>query len=275
MTDFNPNEQRVLEFEATLRQTGLHKENAHQGDRVKAFAMGLAVGVREDLWSPLFRVYDIPEEGEYWEGLGHPNYQERLLFYLNHFWRRTHPQAAFMLTFGYLQRAGEQDYLLTDKALDLLRQPAGDVRVFISYKRSVSSLQALMLSQWLWRLGIENFLDVDSIHAGGELGSQLEEAIRTRSHFICLLGAAAGENTLQSTYVRREIATARRFQRVCIPFFQHDWQPPGGAPPETAVLELLERPGVEVAAVANAGQVAQAYADALSRLLIHLNRSRV
>jgi hypothetical protein len=65
----------------------------------------------------------------------------------------------------------------------------------------------------------------------------------------------------------------------CIPFFQHNWtlqSKSAALGMSEAIVSFLEIPGVEVTALDDGeSHLAQAYVDALSRLLPSLNRSQL
>lgn len=255
-----------------------HTKNHYE--QVEFFAKALAYGAREGLWTPVFEIQKSEQGQEHWQSQGYKDYDKNLQKYLDSKWKvnRQHPQVSFLRAFGFLERLSLEvypTYILTPKATNLLEKPSTPVQVFISYKRDVSSLQAILLSNWLWRKGIENYLDIDHVLLGETLNDQLKQAILSRNHFICLLGEVERDNqkinTLNSKYVSQEIELAFLNNKTCIPFLQHDWKRPTSV--TEIVGEFLEVPGVEVAP----GKVARAqdYSDAMNRLLPKLNISRV
>lgn len=266
----------------------------NHGERIVFLANAVAEGVKRDLWSPLLRVRgkDVGgDESEIWDSQGHFNYRDRLNKYLHEKWNDMYPRASFLESFGYLQRVSPPrtwqddansrpvDYILTPKATALTESAPSDVRVFISYRRQVSSIQALMLSYWLTSQGIENFLDIEGI-SPGDLHPQIEEAINSRTHLICILGTQGKESTIDSEYVRKEIELAKKLDKECIPFFQHDWIKPSDKSIQeysSQVKNFINSPGQPVAELTEekAGGLANAYRDTLNRLLPFLNKSQL
>lgn len=269
-------------------------EKTNQEERINFLAQALAEGVKADKWSSMIRVeyHRVGGEDEYetWESLGSRNYRDRLGKYLSVTWDNMQPRAAFLESYGYLRRITPPrswtddvnsrpiDYIITSEAIKLTERIVGPVSVFISYRRKISSIQALMLSYWLTSIGVENFLDIRGITRGENLHPQIKEAIDTRSHFICILGAKDKESTLDSEYVQQEIELAMTLGKKCIPLLQHNWvTPPSLEKFSQPMQDFLKIPGEAVAKVTeeNGDSLANAYADALKRLLPFLNRSQL
>src|SRR4051812_27735488 len=115
-------------------------------ERIQAFALDLAYGVKVDDWIPTFLVQrnDIGQEN--WRVEGHNNYEISFNFYLNNKWGadRSHPSAASLQVFEYLSLQGTEQhpsvhvrhFILTPKAMSLLEKPSTLPQVFISYKHS-------------------------------------------------------------------------------------------------------------------------------------------
>lgn len=84
--------------------------------------------------------------------------------------------------------------------------------VFISYRRDPSADLARHIYDKLKSRGANVFLDVEAIN-GGRFEAIIEREIILRDYFLVLLTP----NTLDSEWVRREIATALRHQKKIIP----------------------------------------------------------
>jgi hypothetical protein len=210
------------------------------------------------------------------------------------------PQAVVLEAYGYLELAAPRVvaaptphsfgipetitlpqvvYRLTPKAFDLLEPSVSKVSVFISYRRSVSSLQALVLSNWLHRNQVENFLDIRAGDEGGLLQPFIIEAIKSRSHFVCLLGEITidegKENTLKSDWVKQEIRYALDHKKMIVPFWQHDWSTDALSKEEMELSNELDKfQGVPTPKSHDYSSFAQLYDDALRKLLPYLNKSR-
>jgi TIR domain len=105
-------------------------------------------------------------------------------------------------TFGYVNLRNENRASfaeLTQKAFELLEEPAVPPTVFISYGRKQSSAFGLYLECRLSSAGVRAFID-RSIDPGADWHNHLEERVRGSSVFVCLLAPG----TLVSPYVREE-----------------------------------------------------------------------
>lgn len=279
-----------------------------QDERVHKLVLDLVTGVKEDRWTPIISVLTDPEGRENWSSKGFINYTNNLISYIESVWGKdhNHPSATFLEAYGYFQRLpprifletsasapndfpgrmfeGQRrhrientvEYILSQKAFDLLLPSPEKVSVFISYRRKISSLQALLLSHWLHRNNVEHFLDIQNADGGGKLLPHIEDAIKSRTHFLCLLGEIDKENTLQSTWVRQEIDLALIEGKTCVPFFQHDWNSPLLNDEEKAALDKLQTfKGVQTISTSDPSTIIQAYDRSLRDLLPYLNKSRV
>ena len=121
-----------------------------------------------------------------------------------------HPSLDIVSSFGYLTwertSIGDKYYYPTEKAWALLDKPRATPRVFISYKRGVSSTFALLIEARLRIAGANPeriFMDKD-ILAGDEWQHLIEAKLHEAEHFVCLIGS----KTLDSPYVMSEIRHA-------------------------------------------------------------------
>ncbi len=128
-------------------------------------------------------------------------------------------------------------------------------RVFISYRRKDSATLATLLAKELERQRMRVFVDTRSIDGGGPFPDRLRRAIAECEVFVCLLGAT----TLESRWVREEIAYAHQLNKVMLPVFQEKYVPPDPIPDEH-VYALLQSDGVKILDVQNV-YVDQAIAD--------------
>jgi|GEM_PF-2296003 len=85
--------------------------------------------------------------------------------------------------------------------------------VFLSYQRSSSTELAHILHDALLSKGIDVFLDVEAIETGTRWEAVLERELINRDYFIVILAP----DTLNSSWVIREIETALRHNKTIIP----------------------------------------------------------
>jgi hypothetical protein len=115
---------------------------------------------------------------------------------------------------GYRRRL-DPSLILTNRAFELLKQPTS-TSIFISYRRRESSALALLLLARFKLIGLAPFLDMN-IEPGNDWHAQLENEVKTRDHFVCLVGP----RTLKSKYVRQEIQWAVEAGKRVIPIWHN------------------------------------------------------
>jgi formylglycine-generating enzyme required for sulfatase activity len=118
--------------------------------------------------------------------------------------------------------------------------------IFISYRRRDSAALATLLAKELTRRGIRAFVDTRQIDGGGPFPSRLLRAIEQADVLVCLLGP----NTLDSEWVREEVAHANKLGKVLIPVFQEMYVPPDTVTDEH-VAALLQSDGIHILDVRN------------------------
>jgi len=186
---------------------------------IHTLARDLAWGAVQKMWSV---VISVTPHGAFWIGTSSEN-SEKIESYIAHKWRDNPPSADFLIAFGYLAFKNEAnygtDYLLTEKAFHLLEQPIS-TRVFISYNRAESSAFALLILARLKSVHIDAFLDLTGLTPGEDWRKRLEKEVKTRDHFICLVGP----QTLASPYARDEIAWALESSRHTIPIWHNGFR---------------------------------------------------
>jgi serine/threonine-protein kinase len=109
-------------------------------------------------------------------------------------------------------------------------------RAFLSYRRESNS-------GWVWafsnalkeRYGITSFMDIAPIDVAERFPGRLEEEIRACDVFVCFLS----RDTLESDWVRREIALARKHHRPMVPVVDRAFVPSADRS-DPAIAELLE-----------------------------------
>lgn len=210
------NEEDLLQIEPP--PSGEHRRRIH------FIAKVLAYGALSGQWSPHLRVTPLNDPGgESWQSLGRVDYHERLSDYLAHRWNKQQPQAAFLESFGYLERkrtpGTSVDYIVTEKAFALLETPAGPPKVFISYHHKTSSAFAMMLEYRLEAKGIPVFID-RSIPKGDAWHVLLKAKVQQCQYFVCLIC----DEALGSLHVQKEIEWAENQIRIPIwhPNFRYD-----------------------------------------------------
>jgi hypothetical protein len=185
-------------------------------ERIEAFALDLAYGVKVDDWPPTILVGRNKGGQEFWNAIGHLNYGSNLQNYLNSKWgeQRQHPAASFLQVFEYMSQydsettndADFRKFILTPKAISLLERPISPPLVFVSYKRSESSTFALLVEARLRLVGVPNPFVDKSIIPGQIWEKVLQERIQQAKYFVCLIGP----ETLSSPNVQNEIIWAAK-----------------------------------------------------------------
>jgi serine/threonine protein kinase len=128
-------------------------------------------------------------------------------------------------------------------ALSAALDPRDRPTVFISYHRKTCTIPAIHFKEKLsGRHGISSFLDTERVDNPQPFPGRLRRAIEECDLFICLLGVA----TLESKWVRQEIAIAHQNNKPMVPVFQEGfiWPNPGSVEP--AVDALLHQEGLEL-----------------------------
>lgn len=177
-------------------------------ERVPAFARDLAYGAMQEMWPNMFSGYAISAKGLELRIRDDAALRELL----SGKWQDDAPSHLLLATYGYFQEyeraeRGRIDYLLTQKAFDLLSKPAAPPSVFISYSRSHSSAFGLLIEARLKLAGNPNpFID-KNLTPGDEWNQQLEKQIAGVRYLICLVAA----QTLASPHVRQELAWAQQY----------------------------------------------------------------
>ena len=106
-----------------------------------------------------------------------------------------------------------------------------------------AALQLEFAYRWVWafsnalkeRHAITSFMDISPVDVAERFPARLEHEIRECDVFVCFLS----KDTLQSDWVRREIALAQKYRRPMVPVVDHAFvRPPDLA--DDAVKELLE-----------------------------------
>jgi serine/threonine protein kinase len=114
-------------------------------------------------------------------------------------------------------------------------------QIFISYRRDDSAILATFIADQLEKNhGVTSFVDTQGMDGATRFPARIERAIQDCEVFVCILGAG----TLQSGYVRKEIATAFDLGKPMIPVFQEDYTPPPDDTLDAAVNDLLQFDGI-------------------------------
>ena len=209
--------------------------------RIEMMARVLAHGFLQEYWEfPLDVLYLQGKES--WDIIPGPRsgYTNMLPHYVEVRWGQQFPPIKHLMVFGYVQRDADKRYWLTQKSVDLLKEPIGK-SVFISYRRAASSAFALLLKDRLSAEGFDVFLDMQSLEPGEEWLNQLEQTVINADVFICLVGPG----TLDSPHVRQEIVWALASNVRVIPVLH------GGSTPEDGrdysdIAALFTKQGVTV-----------------------------
>lgn len=167
---------------------------------VKLLAKELALGVHRQLWDDF-----ITHKTQH--GPDHKN----LKVYFEKRWKDKNFEHAIDLLkhHGYVYL--NKFYKLGQTAFELLDETES-YNVFISYKRSESSVLALLVNTKLKEHSLVPFVDM-ALEAGGNWHAELEGRIRDCDYFIVLLG----KETLDSKPTVKEIAWAIQYEKKVIP----------------------------------------------------------
>ncbi len=226
-------------------------------ERVQAFARDLAYGATLGLWHSRIR----------WKQLSNPEMSDHSRRFAEHLypkWGRDFPSEYLLLSFGYLIElenieSGFANYLLTDKAFQLLQQPSVAPDVFISYRRSESSAFGLLIEARLRLAGNPNpFIDKNLV-PGSEWNAQLRQQIQKSRYFVALVG----KTTLESPHVLQEIQWAAESQCTIVSIWHN------GARMTDTVPDIIQRRHAIVVTEENA----LGYETAVNQLLNSLGYS--
>lgn len=137
-------------------------------------------------------------------------------------WNANPPDFSFLQISGYLVPSAEDGYFeITKAALDLLdKQLYSAIKVFISYSRRESSAFALLIHDRLKEMGVNVFLDMESLMFGENWQTALENGIKECNYFILLIGPT----TLGSNNVLQEIEWAYQYKKRIIPIWHNDFR---------------------------------------------------
>lgn len=146
-----------------------------------------------------------------------------------------------------MARKAEPDFSqrLEDAPIPIPTSPPG-LTAFVSYRRKASAMLATFLTRELSLKGIDAFVDTRAVDGAGPFPERLLRNLEERDVFICLLG----EDTLESEWVRREIAHAHTIGKPMIPIFQESYVPKPEAPDEH-VAALLQNDAIHILDVRN------------------------
>ena len=185
----------------------------HQ-EKIIAFARDLAYGAKKGDWTPEFLVhYTHDSFGTWskWDAMQANQVtpiQNSFEKYLEEKWDIVVPAPAFLEAQGYLMRIDESGdqydkFMLTPTAFKLL-EPTHRFRIFISYKRSLSSAMALLFWSALRAEGYDVFIDIRNISPGDIWKDVIEKEIEKSNVFIPVVTTG----TSASKIVLGEIAIA-------------------------------------------------------------------
>lgn len=199
----------------------------HPMARVRVFARELAEGITYSLWAAQIpQPQHLNEDGLYISRY----YAER--------WGGRTPDFSILQTYGYLTPGKEYTYELTRVAFDLLEKSLmSAIKVFISYRREESSAFALLVDSTLREVGIDIFLDTESLLYGEDWRKTIQQNIVKRDYFLLLVG----KTTLASEIIRWEIRQAASNQSVIIPIVHNGYQEilRSGAAEQSSILKWL------------------------------------
>jgi hypothetical protein len=228
--------------------------------QAKAFAADLAYGALNKMWET-----ELPSSWSSKTGFGQ---------FLVERWNNNFPEFNLLVSLGYLKttnRLNTVQYILTQKAFDLLETIPTDTKVFISYGRQEGSTFSLALQYKLSHLNVSAFLDRE-LELGEEWHAKLETVIKNCDYFIVLLAP----NTLESKFVRKEINWAFEAKRSCIPVWYADFSQQKHLDNRKDIHdEVKNYIGAKNACIVEGKQKAAIYHDAITRIVNRLGYTEV
>lgn len=178
--------------------------------RVRVLARELAEGITYSLWAA-----QIPQPRHINDG------KQYISRYFDERWQNQTPDFSILQTYGYLTPGKEYTYELTRVAFDLLEKSLmSAIKVFISYRREESSAFALLVDNSLREIGIDVFLDTESLLYGDNWRKTIQDNIIRRDYFLLLIG----KSTLESDIIRWEIRKAVTHNATIIPIVHNGYQ---------------------------------------------------
>jgi len=192
--------------------------------RIVTLARDLAYHAMQGRWSSNFGIYGYPSIQ--WFNKWRMTEDDTVGRYLATKWAEKHPPVSLLVSFGYMMPGSEEaEYILTEKAFQLLEKPDLPAKIFISYSRKESSAFALLILARLKAAGLDAFLDMQDIAPGDDWHARLENEVKARDYLICLIGPT----TLDSPYVQQEIKWALQTKTVrTIPVWHNGFAYSGG-----------------------------------------------
>lgn len=191
--------------------------------RIRILAKELAEGAVEGVWNDLVGSYNglftdkdgnrLNKDGR-WGMRG-----DKKSRYFEVRWADEYPDLQLLESNNYLRETNHGYYpRLTEKAFNLLSE-VEPTNIFISYKRSQSSVFALLVLARLKEVGLEPFLDM-ALVPGEDWHKGLKERIEKYDYFITLLGP----DTLSSEVVIDEIGWALDAGLAIIPIWHNGFE---------------------------------------------------
>lgn len=231
---------------------------------VKSFTRILARGALEDWWDSEFYYVEHIDGQSIYPNDEHRDLVDYALVYPQ--WREHLPRFSVFLSLGYFESIpktakSNQCYILTPKAFALLDEPPA-ASIFISYRRDESSVFALLvLARLKEALGETPFLDVRSILPGDDWHATLEDEVKTRENFVCLVGPSTLDD---SSFVPQEIEWALEAGARTIPIWHNEFKERDVSKYPDHIQTFLRRNAIIVE-----GNHAKAYDNAIRDLLIY------
>ena len=167
--------------------------------RVRFCAKALAYGAANDLWVTSF---GVSPDGHWMPASSKQQHHydvQRIYFNrigvdeekgIKAIWKQQQPDAELLVIFGYLSKVGDKSYTITAKAFELLETPLTPPRVFISYRRGISTVLGLLIESRLKALSsdLHPFIDKE-LEIGVPWEEQLKQKIVACDTFISLIGS--------------------------------------------------------------------------------------
>jgi serine/threonine protein kinase len=119
---------------------------------------------------------------------------------------------------------------------------ADAAKLFLSYQRESMAGWVNFFADRIRAKGLSVFVDTHNIDSAGGISEHVSQAIEDAVVFVCFVG----DRTLESRWVRDEIALAHQYGKPMIPVFQEGYVRPAEEALSPAMKKLLASQGVHL-----------------------------
>lgn len=244
-------------------------------EAARALARDYAYGVMQGDWLPDAVIYTAFRD-HFWQVKNRANddADNRFDAYVAKKWGDPNnlPDSSYLALFGYFTQIEEgEEYVvcrITEKALNLLIEPALPPQTFIAYFREQSSAFALLIESRLKERKIGAFID-KQISVGDDWSKTLETTIKERvDFFICLIAPGSIDRVVIQHEILWALETRAKRSIRLIPIWHNGFTERSleGATVDPAIREFITGTN----AIKISEESAQSYETALSLLLNRL-----